>query len=144
VVKIGRALARELARHDPSVVRGNSAEMAHLGNAFGAGTIMVTTGPTDRLTGRDRTISVLNGHPMMAQVAGTGCLAGALIAAFLTVAPDATLGAAAALLTLGVSAEKAARNAGGPGSFGVLLLDALAEVAPADIQSLGRVDLASR
>lgn len=133
------AFARELVARGPAVLRGNRAEMALLGNGP-PGTVSVTTGPVDRLQDGERTLSILNGDPLMTQVTATGCLAGALIAAFLTVSEDRMTGAGAALLFYGVCAEIAAQEARGPGSFAAALFDALANVTPRDIIERGRVE----
>jgi len=75
----------------------------------------------------------------MARVTGTGCLSGAVIAAFLAVEDDRHIAAAAAMLALGVAAENAAGHASGPGSFEPALLDALAALDGRDIIERARV-----
>ncbi len=100
-----REMARSLARRRQSVV--------------------VVTGAEDIVAGPEKLFLVRNGHPLMALVVGTGCMATSLIGAFAAVEPDLVVAAAAALVCFGVAAEIAAPNASGPASFKEQLFDAL-------------------
>ncbi|KQY79130.1 hydroxyethylthiazole kinase [Ensifer sp. Root142] len=131
------AFARELVASEPSVVRGNASEMDLFGEVNGA--LKIKTGAVDELILDLHTIRVENGHPLMAQVTGTGCLSGALIAAFMAVEPDRLKAAAGALLTSGIAAEISARNSNGPGTFEVAFRDALAALCPEDIIANARI-----
>lgn len=131
------AFARELVTSGPSVVRGNASEMDVIGEANGV--LRIKTGAIDELTMDRHSIRVENGHPLMAQVTGTGCLSGALIAAFMAVEPDRLRAATGALLTSGVAAELAARRSSGPGTFEVAFRDALASLRPEDIIADARI-----
>lgn len=117
------AFAKTLLATKPAVLRGNAQEMAQL--EAGPDIVAVETGAQDRVTLGGRTLLVGNGHPWLALTTGTGCLAGALIAAFLTVEDDRAIAAASALIVLGVAAEQAAEQSRGPGTFAAALLDAL-------------------
>ena len=144
------AVAKDLSRRAPAVVRGNASEILALAGANGAatkgvdsihasehavdvaralatelGTVVAVTGATDYVTDGTRTVSVSNGHPMMTKVTALGCTASALVAACLTVESDAVVAATHALAVLGICAEYAAESADGPGSLRVRLLDAL-------------------
>ncbi|WP_376784917.1 hydroxyethylthiazole kinase [Agrobacterium cavarae] len=130
--------AHELSRLHPSIIRGNAAEMAVIGDVGGA--LRIQTGAVDRLSDVDRKVRIVNGHALMAKVTGTGCLSGGIIAAFMAVEPDAMLAAASALAVTGVSAEFAARYASGPGSFEVAFLDALFTLKSEDILSHARIE----
>ncbi len=130
--------ARELSGLSPSIVRGNAAEMAVIGDIDGA--LRIQTGAVDRLSDADRKIRIVNGHTLMAKVTGTGCLSGGVIAAFMAVEEDVMLAAASALTITGVSAQIAARHANGPGSFEVAFLDALFNLTSEDILSHARIE----
>ncbi|NTF34015.1 hydroxyethylthiazole kinase [Rhizobium skierniewicense] len=130
--------AQELITLHPTIVRGNAAEMAVIGDIGKA--LRIRTGPEDELKDDGRKINIVNGHPWMAKVTGTGCLSGGVIAAFMAVEPDAMLAAAAALTVTGVSAQLAARHARGPGTFEAAFLDALDTVNTNDILSLARIE----
>ena len=117
------AFARELLGAGITTVRGNRSEMEAIGATKGI--VRIETGPVDTIQLGNRTIRLANGHPWLALVSGTGCLSGALIAAFQAVEPDGFLAATATIATLSIAAEIAAEKAGGPGSFAPALLDAL-------------------
>lgn len=88
-------------------------------------TVSVVTGAVDFVSDGKRVVAVHNGHPLLARVTGTGCMATSLCGAFVGVAGDPFLASVAALGFLGVCAEKAASLAVGPGSFRVHLFDTL-------------------
>jgi hydroxyethylthiazole kinase len=52
-------------------------------------TTLAVTGPIDLVTDGERIIRILNGHPFMSYITGSGCMATAIIAAFLAVDADA-------------------------------------------------------
>ncbi len=131
------AFARTLLARAPSCVRGNAAEMQMLGDT--GAMLRIQTGASDLLSKGGKSIRVDNGHPWMAQVTGTGCLSGGVIAAFMAVEADALTAGASALLVVGVSAEMAAQHSRGPGSFGIALLDALAAVTATDLITHARI-----
>lgn len=132
------AFARELIALGPTIVRGNAAEMALIGDT--GSLIRIRTGQIDRISSGGMAVSISNGHRWMADVTGTGCLTGGVIAAFMAVEQDGVAAAASALAVTGVSAELAARQARGPGSFGVALLDALACLGEAELLAHARIE----
>jgi hydroxyethylthiazole kinase len=141
--------ARELAERRPTVIRGNASEILALAGAAQAtrgvdsahasadaleparalarqmGCVVAVTGAVDYVTDGARTLSVANGHPMMARVTALGCSVTALVGAFLAVHDDAVFATAAALAAFGVAGEMAARESPGPGTLRWKLLDAL-------------------
>ncbi|QHT63638.1 hydroxyethylthiazole kinase [Paenibacillus lycopersici] len=99
------------------------------------GCLVVITGKDDVVTDGETTFVVSNGHPILTQVTGTGCLLGSVVGAFLAVAGDAGArleAAAEALAFYGVAAELAyaATEGRGPGSFQIEFLNQLALVTP--------------
>ncbi|MCU0820371.1 MAG: hydroxyethylthiazole kinase [Beijerinckiaceae bacterium] len=124
-VPFRRALAERFSAFPRLLVKGNGAEMAVLHRAFPEGTTLVTTGETDRVQERDE-LEISGGHPLMARFSGSGCLAGAVIAAFAAVEADPARAAAAALTALRHAAAEAGAKAQGPGTFVPLLFDSLA------------------
>lgn len=131
------AFARELLAFGPSVVRGNASEMDIVGDANGV--LKIKTGAVDELTLGRLATRVENGHPLMAQVTGTGCLSGALIAAFMAVERDRLRAATGAMLASGIAAEIAAQRSSGPGTFEAAFRDALAALRPQDIIANARI-----
>lgn len=86
------------------------------------------TGPEDLVTNGSENLMVCNGHPLMARVTGTGCVASALTGAFCAVEKNSLNATAAALSVWGIAGELAARTNPGPGTYRTLLLDALDEI----------------
>jgi len=132
-----------------SVVRGNASETLSLAGegsgakgvdsvhgvdeAVGAAAILAKelkttiaiTGKVDLVTNGQQTFRIANGHPLMGYVTGMGCAVTSLIGAFLAVERDAALAATSALALAGVTGERAAKEALGPGTFQSALLDQL-------------------
>jgi hydroxyethylthiazole kinase len=88
-------------------------------------TVVGLSGESDLISDGEQTVSVANGHPLMARVTAMGCAGSALVAACLSMESDALLATAAALLMINVAGELAAENSAGPGSFAVSIIDAL-------------------
>ena len=84
------------------------------------------TGAQDLITDGERVAYAENGHPLLAAITGSGCMATTTVAAFLAVEADAWKAATAALLAFGLAGEIAASKAEGPGTFRSHLIDALA------------------
>ncbi len=148
-------LAATLAAERPRVIKGNASEILAMAGAGAGGrgtdatedaaqaleparrlardigAVIAITGAVDWITDGDRTAAVRRGHPVMAQVSGMGCVAGALVAACLAVEPDALLATQHALTLLAVAGEQAAACSAGPGSFVPAILDALHQLDPA-------------
>ena len=98
------------------------------------------TGPIDHVSDGERVLNVANGHLLLAQVTGTGCISSALTGCFLAAKPEEPLEAAAeALGALGVAAEDAADGAAGPGTFHARLYDALAALDPETLDGRARI-----
>lgn len=166
-----RTAQRILSQVQVAVIRGNQAEIALLAGTGGrvrgvdaagsledaavedaarrlaerTGAVAAVTGPVDRVAGPQGIIRIHHGHPLMAAVTGTGCMATTAVAAFTACAPDRPWEAAAAGLgAFALAGERAAGGPGGagPGSFQAALLDALYRLEPGDLDSL-RVEVVS-
>jgi hydroxyethylthiazole kinase len=124
-----QALAIRLVALPRVILKGNRAEMAALEPFLPMSLTRVTTGAIDLVDGPSGTRHISAGHPMMARVTGTGCAAGAIIAAFAAVEDDPVVAAAAALTCFGMAGGEAARQSAGPGSFAIHLLDTLSRFA---------------
>ncbi|MBX5456377.1 MAG: hydroxyethylthiazole kinase [Thermogemmatispora sp.] len=90
------------------------------------GCCVTITGARDVISDGRRLAYVENGHPLLASITGSGCMATTLVAAFLAVEPDAWKASIAALVALGLAGELAAQKAAGPGTFRSHLIDAVA------------------
>jgi hydroxyethylthiazole kinase len=149
------AVARDIMRRRPSVIRLNAAEFEALAGvapsvrsvidfARSAGAAIALTGAADLVSDGKSVLAIRNGNPWMTQVTAMGCAAGALIAAFLAASAGPVMAAVAGLATLGVAGEMAGEKAQGPGSFAVALLDALAGLDASQLAERMRVDILSR
>src|SRR5438874_2385527 len=123
-----------------SIAAGSDPAELAAAAARALGCVVSVTGPVDHVSDGGRTLSVANGHALLAAVTGTGCMASALTGCFLAAKPGAPLEAAAeALAAFGVAAEDAARGAKGPGSFHAGLYDALAALDPDTLDERARI-----
>jgi hydroxyethylthiazole kinase len=86
---------------------------------------LAITGEIDLVTDGVRIAYIHNGHPLMGYVTGTGCMATSLMGAFLAVDRDPFEASCTALAYFGLAGERAAYEAGAPGSFQAALMDAL-------------------
>jgi hydroxyethylthiazole kinase len=95
---------------------------------------VVITGKVDIVTDGKTTYRIGNGHSMMTNVVGTGCMATSIIGAFSAVEANLALAAASALACYGIAAELAAQKASGPASFKENLFDFLYHLDRATVQ----------
>ena len=155
---------RILDEVDVAIVRGNPAEVATLAGrgaeirgvesmstsdevgdlataaASTLGCVVAVTGAVDAVSDGTTTLCIANGHPLLATVTGTGCIASAITGCFAAVNKDNPVSAAVeALVALGVAGEDAATQSRGPGSFHVALYDALYALSPDTIDARARV-----
>jgi hydroxyethylthiazole kinase len=103
-------------------------------------TVVAVTGPEDFVTDGERTARIRCGHPLLARITGSGCMATAVIGALGAVQPDAYTAAVAGLVIFGIAGEMAATEAPRPGTFQVRLIDALDEIDDSDLRRGARVD----
>lgn len=106
------------------------------------GTMILASGRVDIVTDGSRLYHIRNGTPQLSQVTGTGCLQGALCAAYLSARPGLE-----AVLTgctvLGICGELA-RTDRGSGTFLCHLMDALSTLTDAELEQhlkLEEIDL---
>lgn len=149
----------------PTVIRGNASEILALAGAQASGkgadaqdsvgsaeeaanalarqtgAVVAVTGAVDYVTDGVRAWRVMNGDPMMPRITALGCALTGLVAGFIVGrAPlDAT---AAALAFYGLAAEQAAREAKGPASLAIGLVDALHRITPDELDAGARITAA--
>jgi len=103
------------------------------------GLVASVTGPVDHVSDGERTLSVANGHELLAAVTGTGCMSTAITGCFLAANPNVLEAAAEALAAFGVAGEDAAAVARGPGTFHAGLYDALYALTPESLDERARI-----
>ncbi|HTY44867.1 MAG TPA: hydroxyethylthiazole kinase [Patescibacteria group bacterium] len=86
---------------------------------------VVVTGKEDIVTDGKTHYLIRNGHPMMAHVVGTGCMAASAIGAFAAVEKDTAYAASCALVCFELAAECAAASSAGPGTFKEKIFDCI-------------------
>lgn len=142
-----RTALRLLDELAPSIVRGNASEIRALAgtdestkgvdSTHGAeealdaaqvlsaryGCVVSVSGARDLVVENRRMVGIDNGHPMMAKVTGSGCVATALIGAFAAVNSVAFEAAAHGMMLSGIAGELAAKSVEGPGSYQARFLD---------------------
>ncbi len=152
-----KAVAMELLKMKPTVLRGNASEIMALAGEQSAGrgvdagdrvaaaensaktlaleygSVVVITGEVDFVTDGLRVARVSGGSPMMSQITAMGCSLTCLIGAFLAVDTDAFAASIAALALYSEAGSRTAPTANGPGSFAWRFLDQLAGISPEDI-----------
>jgi len=104
---------------------------------------VVITGAEDTVVGDGKTFLVRNGHPMMATLVGTGCMAASVIGTFVGAAPEQIPEAAAAgLACYEIAAELAVKKSEGPGTFVQHLFDCIATLDEKQVRAMEQVGLA--
>jgi len=101
---------------------------------------VVVTGKEDIVADQTKTYLVKNGHPMMSNIVGTGCMATSVIGAFAAVEKNLALAAACALVVFEVAAECAVKKSGGPGTFKIHFYDCLFHLDQKTINKLQKVE----
>ncbi|UCN13288.1 hydroxyethylthiazole kinase [Cellulomonas iranensis] len=153
VLSVRTRLAAALLVERPAVVRGNASEVRALaGHASGGrgvdaldgvdaavdaavavaaltGGVVAVSGAVDLVTDGAATVRLAVGDPLLTAITGAGCALGGLVAAFAAVT-DPLTAAVGASTALGAAAERAARDAHGPASFQVALVDELYRLTP--------------
>jgi hydroxyethylthiazole kinase len=144
------------------IIRGNAGEIATLGNfewqskGIDAGDgnddldeitlktaqkfncVVIASGATDTISDGTHITHIYNGTSLFQAHVGSGDMLSSIVAAFAAVEKDPYEAAIAATLIFAATGELLVKNQPqiGPGSFGMYLLDYLAEVQPADIEKI--------
>ncbi len=94
--------------------------------------VVAITGATDLISDGKRTVQIQNGHPMLSQVTGTGCMSTSLVGAFAGVTSDYFLAASAGITCMGIAGELAYETAGskGIGSYHGAIIDSISTLNP--------------
>jgi hydroxyethylthiazole kinase len=119
-----------------------SADLREIAKALSAkrACTVVITGAEDIVAGNGKVFSIRNGHPMMASLVGTGCMATSVIGTFAGAMPDQVPEAAAAGLTCyEIAAEQAVKKSEGPTSFRQQLFDCVYKLDEKQIRAMQQV-----
>jgi hydroxyethylthiazole kinase len=112
---------------------------ASVANKFGC--VAAITGAVDVVSDGKRIVKISNGHRMLSDVTGTGCMSTALTGAFCGVTNDMLAAAAAGVSAMGIAGEIAYENAGekGTGSFHIAIIDAISTLTKATMQERAKI-----
>ena len=101
------------------------------------------SGPVDHVVGhidgRTVLVKIGGGSALLPRVTATGCALGALVAAYIAVAPDSLTGLVSAHVHFSVAAELAEAVASRPGSFAAAFIDALDAVDENSLRSRAKI-----
>jgi hydroxyethylthiazole kinase len=100
---------------------------------------VVITGKEDIVADDGRSVIVRNGHSMMANIVGTGCMATSVIGTFAAVEKDYVKASASGLVCYEIASELAAENSHGPGSFKEQLFDAVYNLDEKTVEGRQRI-----
>ncbi len=162
--KLRRALIDDLlSGFRFSVIKGNISEIAYItyGDRSGAAVSAVksqrepartamdcsekyraavlVTGAVDTAASKAGLLKIRGGSSLSAAVSGTGCIAGAVCGTLLAAGSDPFTAAAGSSLLMRSAASKAAGQAGGPGTFLPLFIDALYNISGEEIIRNGEI-----
>ena len=112
------------------------------------GAVVIISGAIDLTADARQAYCIYNGSPMMSRITGTGCQLSALTAAFLAANPQKPLeAAAAAVCTMGVAGELAARRLGeldGTMTYRNYIIDAVSRLDGSTLQALADYQIIRR
>ncbi|MBZ4654489.1 MAG: hydroxyethylthiazole kinase [Peptococcaceae bacterium] len=105
---------------------------------------VAVTGAKDIISDGIKTAFIENGHPMLAKVTGTGCMATSLVGTYCGVTKDYFLAAVAGIMTMGLAGEKAyqaLRGQDGIGTFKEKLFDYIFNLSPDEMMEGAKLDV---
>lgn len=104
------------------------------------GCVVAITGVQDIISDGTIVASVNNGHQLLTQVTGTGCMISALVGAYCAVTDNNYLLAAiAGVATMGLAGESAAREGIGLGTFRMKLFDYISRFTPNELREGAKI-----
>jgi hydroxyethylthiazole kinase len=101
---------------------------------------VVVTGKVDYIADESHCLLVQNGHSMMENVVGTGCMAASVIGTFCAVEKDLCFASAAGLAAYEIAAQQAVKLSKGPGSFKEKLFDCIFKLDKKAINKMQKVE----
>jgi len=124
-----------------SLATGEGRDSVFMAFAKRTGIVTAVSGKTDFITDGTDWIKILNGHPMMASITGTGCGATTAVACYAASAKPLLESVASAIACYNIAGELAVENSRGPGSFVPEFIDQLFAVNEYTIQSRLRLEV---
>lgn len=123
---------------DSNGINGDLSEAVRmLSNKYGC--IVAASGPVDYVSDGDVTYELGNGSDYQGLVSGTGCMLSSVIGCYVGACGASIDSVVSAITVFNIAAESAERNAKGPASFKVSLMDALYSLKTDDIEKMAKV-----
>lgn len=107
--------------------------------AKSTGATVVITGKTDYISDGQNTYEIKNGHDLMGEIVGTGCMATSVIASFCAVESNYAKASSAALSCFGIAGELAADKSCGTGSFKEEFFDSLYGIKEEQVKTRSKI-----
>jgi len=109
------------------------------------GAVIAITGAVDIVADENKAYVIRNGHEMMSQITGTGCMLTAVIATFCGANPEQLLASTeAAVCAMGISGElayqKTIRTNGGTSSFRTYLIDYMSIINTSLLKEASKIE----
>ena len=106
------------------------------------GCVVAVTGAVDIVSDGERVIKISNGHKMLSNVTGTGCMTTALVGSFCGASKDNFTAAVGGVVSMGIAGEIAFEKAGdnGTGSFHIAIIDAISKLTQNDILERAKIN----
>ncbi len=94
------------------------------------GCVVAVTGAVDVISDGKKVVTVSNGHKMLSNVTGTGCMTTALVGSFCGAVKDYFKASVAGVAVMGIAGEIAYEVAGhkGTGSYHIAIIDAISKM----------------
>jgi hydroxyethylthiazole kinase len=94
------------------------------------GCVVAITGAIDIISDGQHAVTISNGHKMLSEVTGTGCMTTALVGSFCGVTKDIFTAVISGIASMGIAGEIAFEKAGqyGTGSFHIAIIDAVSKL----------------
>lgn len=105
--------------------------------------IVAITGAIDIVSDGKKVFYIKNGHEILSNITGTGCMSSSLIGLCCGTGQNTLYGAIAGIMIMGIAGEKAKKRLKdfeGLGSFKVYLIDAVSKFSKNDITERGQLD----
>ncbi|SMB88000.1 hydroxyethylthiazole kinase [Desulfonispora thiosulfatigenes DSM 11270] len=155
-----------LAEVNPTIIRGNMSEIKILagidGNIKGVDSmddmqngkeialelshklnaIVAITGKIDIISNGTNTTFIANGHKLLSQVTGTGCMCSSLVGTYAGVTEDYYSAAIAGILSMGLAGEKSfnsLKDSEGVGTFRMRIFDNIYNLTPEILEGEGKI-----
>ncbi|MBI5573794.1 MAG: hydroxyethylthiazole kinase [Elusimicrobia bacterium] len=102
---------------------------------------VVITGKEDIICDGKKTLIVKNGHQMMSNIVGTGCMATSVIGTFAAVENDLAIASASGLCCFEIASEIAVKSSNGPGTFKEALYDSVFQLDKKTIEKMSKIEI---